>query len=247
MKNINNDIEYFGRFRSERTKHRIVIESRDKYLLSLNKREDEIWDIIRKQPLVPLEKPYQKGFVRNFVLREDVALRHDSEMMQQILDCINTNQYSYNKKFRHKVKVKGKRKKVLEVKRQYLKYVSFYDWTHKKPFIDFTAKQKRYFDLTEVRDWDGKLQQVYRFNEPSLFILKVYPYYITHCKPLDLELERERKLISNYIEHNGLKGRLYKLLQGGTCNTLHSEYRDMYYFKNWNNINYTDEHIIETI
>ena len=145
------DNEYFGRFRSERTKLRIVIESRDKHLLSLSKREDEIWNLIRKQPLIPLEKPYQKGFVRKFILREDVALSKDSELLQTILDSINNKQYSDNKKFKHKVKVKGKRKKVLEIKKQYLNYVTLYEWIHKKPFIDFTDKQKKYLDLLLVQ------------------------------------------------------------------------------------------------
>lgn len=234
------DSEYFGRFRSDHTKRRIVIASRDKYLLSLSKREDEIWNLIRKQPLVTLEKPYQKGYVRKFILREDVALSKDSEFFQSILDCINNEQYSDNKKFRHKVKVKGKRKKVLEVKRQYLSFVTFYDWIHKKQFVDFTAKQKNYFYLTEVRGWDGKLQQVYKFTEPHMFVLKVSPNIITHYKPLDLDLEKERKHIRNYIRNNGLDGRLYKL-HGGSRQSIHCEYRDKDYFKNYNNINYIHE------
>lgn len=231
--------EYFGRFRSERTKLRIVIESRDKHLLSLSKREDEIWNLIRKQPLIPLEKPYQKGFARKFILREDVALSKDSELLQTILDSINNEQYSDNKKFKHKVKVKGKRKKVLEIKKQYLNYVTLYEWIHKKPFIDFTDKQKKYFTLTEIRGHDGKLQQVYIFTKPHMFVLKVSPNIITHYKPLDLDLEKERKHIRNHIRNNGLDGKLYKLLYGSSRDSFND--RDKYYFKNYNNIKYIHE------
>ena len=61
-----------SRLRSLRTRKRIVREDHEKYLRECCDRHAELEKQRRNLPLVPLEKPYQKGYVRFFVLREDV-------------------------------------------------------------------------------------------------------------------------------------------------------------------------------
>ena len=62
-----------SRLKTKRQKKRLVKEDFEKQLIQLNKLQDELWEKKRCLPLVPLAMPYQKGWQRYFVLREDIA------------------------------------------------------------------------------------------------------------------------------------------------------------------------------
>ncbi len=58
--------------RNLRSRKRIAREDHEKFLRECCDRHAELEKQRRNLPLVPFEKPYQKGYVRFFVLREDV-------------------------------------------------------------------------------------------------------------------------------------------------------------------------------
>jgi len=58
--------------KSARRKRRLVKTDRDKQLIQLDKRRDELWEQKKLLPMVALEHPYQRGWQRFFVLRDDV-------------------------------------------------------------------------------------------------------------------------------------------------------------------------------
>ena len=60
------------RLRSLRSRKRIAREDHEKYLRECCNRHAKLEKQKRTMPLVPLEKPYQKGYVPFFVLGEDV-------------------------------------------------------------------------------------------------------------------------------------------------------------------------------
>ena len=64
--------EGVSRLRNLRSRKRIAREDHEKFLRTCIKRQKALFKQRRELPLVPLEKPYQKGYVRFFVLREDV-------------------------------------------------------------------------------------------------------------------------------------------------------------------------------
>jgi len=59
--------------------------------------------------MVQLEEPYQRGWKRSFILREDVARCHAAEFYAILLAKINTETYSTNKGFTHKKRRRGKK------------------------------------------------------------------------------------------------------------------------------------------
>jgi hypothetical protein len=86
-----------SRLKSKRKKKQLVKKDFEKQLIQLSKREKELWKKRRELPLVPLVAPYQKGWQRYFVLREDVARSNDALFYDILLEKINTVQYAPDK------------------------------------------------------------------------------------------------------------------------------------------------------
>ena len=98
-----------SRLRNLRSRKRIAREDHEKYLRECIKRQKVLFKQRRELPLVPLEKPYQKGYVRFFVLREDVRQGKQADFFAILLEKINTYQYADTRKFQKKKKRRGKR------------------------------------------------------------------------------------------------------------------------------------------
>ncbi|MGV3588803.1 MAG: hypothetical protein ACO1OF_17490 [Adhaeribacter sp.] len=85
---------YTGRFRSAREKKRLVKLDFEKQLRQLARERCHLLEQKRSLGYEPLKPPVQKGFKRFFVLRDDVAWSPRAAFFQEILDKINTVQYS---------------------------------------------------------------------------------------------------------------------------------------------------------
>ncbi|WP_017497132.1 hypothetical protein [Flavobacterium sp. WG21] len=83
-----------ARFKSKRKKRRLIKEDFEKQLIELRKLEVDLWKKRRNLPLVALEVPYQKGWQRNFKLRDDVARSSEASFYTELLEKINTWQFS---------------------------------------------------------------------------------------------------------------------------------------------------------
>lgn len=199
-----------SRLRSRRTRIRIAKEDEEKYIRKINKRCDELWRIKQEMPLVPLEKPYQKGFVRSFVLRDDVAKSKMVDFFQGILDKINTWQFSDSRKFQKRRRRKGK--KIYVPREQHLERIPAYQF----PVYGkrkFSEREQAYFVKTSsYRVVNKKIytDYYYEFCEPWRFILRVKPYIITHYKPIDLEVERELAQVRAYLNTDRVQGILQR-------------------------------------
>jgi hypothetical protein len=104
-----NDYAFASRFKSARRKKRLVKKDYDKQMHSIYVRERKLIADIRNLPLIPLENPYQQGWVRYFVLREDVLRSPNAAFFQDLLTKINTYHYSNIKSFSTKERKKGKK------------------------------------------------------------------------------------------------------------------------------------------
>jgi len=111
MGNLYITAEGVSRLRNLRSRKRIAREDHEKYLRECIKRQKVLFKQRRELPLVPLEKPYQKGYVRFFVLREDVRQGKQADFFATLLEKINTYQYADTRKFQKKKKRRGKRQK----------------------------------------------------------------------------------------------------------------------------------------
>ncbi|GAA3768960.1 hypothetical protein GCM10022423_22830 [Flavobacterium ginsengiterrae] len=208
-----NEYALCARFKSKRRKKRLVKEDFEKQLIHLRKLEVSLWNKRRDLPLVPLEVSYQKGWQRNFKLRDDVARSGEASFYKELLEKINTWQFSPEKSF--KKKKKRKRRHVYVEKIQTVKEFSEWEWKSSK--LELTEKEKAHFYKRERWCSNFKRYKIhYVFNEPWRYVLRVSPYMITHTKMVDCDLECEIQLIDNYIVNHNLRDKINRLMYGSS-------------------------------
>ena len=204
--------EGVSRLRNLRSRKRIVREDYEKYLRECCDRHAELEKQRRTLPLVPLEKPYQKGYVRFFVLREDVRQGKQADFFATLLEKINTYQYADNRKFQKKKK--RRRKPVYVARKQELRSFSQRELERALDSGEFSVKEYLYFARVECfnRQKD-RFETYYEFTEPWRFELRVKPNMITHYRPVDIAIERELaeldKIISDYKNWGIIHSKIY--------------------------------------
>ena len=220
MGNLYITTEGVSRLRNLRSRKRIAREDHEKYLRECIKRQKVLFKQRRELPLVPLEKPYQKGYVRFFVLREDVRQGKQADFFETLLEKINTYQYADTRKFQKKKKRRGKR--VYIARKQELYTFSQWEWERALERGKFTQKERAYFARIECFNRQKDRFEIhYEFTEAWRFELRVKPNMITHYRPVDIAIERELaeldKIIDDYknwgIIHSKIYGRSYSWRQ----------------------------------
>jgi hypothetical protein len=208
---MENDNLLSFRLRSLRSRKRIVKKDVEKQIRKKYKRSKELWEARRNIPLVPLETPYQKGFVRFFVVRDDVKRSKDGNFFQGILNKINTKMYSETRKFLKKKRKFGRR--IYVVREQKLIQLSAYQWND--PKLGLTTREKQYFlKREEYNPFRKKYNIYYEFIEPWRFTLSVKPYMITHYKPLRSDLEKKIDELDSYLSQHKVAGIIHKTMYG---------------------------------
>ena len=191
--------EGVSRLRNLRSRKRIAREDHEKYLRECIKRQKVLFKQRRELPLVPLEKPYQKGYVRFFVLREDVRQGKQAEFFATLLEKINTYQYADTRKFQKKKKRRGKR--VYIARKQELYAFSQWEWERALEKGKFTQKERAYFAKIECFNRQKDRFEIhYEFTEAWRFELRVKPNMITHYRPVDVAIERELAELDKIID-----------------------------------------------
>lgn len=202
------------KLRTARQKKRLQKEDQEKQLLQLHREYRSLWFSKRNMPMVPIAEPYQRGWKRIFVLREDVKRSEKAALYQQLLDKINTVQYSAEKSFKVKATRRKNGKKVYEDRQQELKDYYTGEWTYYDKVL--TDEEKTHFHIEEVMDTRyGKKVYKYVYNEPWRFVLKVLPNIIHAVQELDCELEQELSERKQKIERNHLRPKINRLTNEG--------------------------------
>jgi hypothetical protein len=209
--------------KSARRKKRLVKKDFDKQLIRLSKRRQLLSDQIRSLPPVILKQPYQKGWVRLFVLRADVALTDKAGLYQTVLDKINTVCWHYDRSFKKRKTRKG-RYQHFDAKYQKLREPDDYEFHG--PALNLSEGEKRCFYLK--KEWSIKLhrrQISYVFAEPWRFELVVRPHIVYTARQIDEVLEQEKSEIDKYIDWNCYLPRIWKLKGGAYrfCSSYHFE------------------------
>ncbi|WP_284463371.1 hypothetical protein [Chryseobacterium sp.] len=208
---MENDNLLYCRLRSLRSRKRIIKKDVEKQIRKKYKRSKELSEIRRNQPLIPLEEPYQLGFVRFFAVRDDVMRSSDGEFFQGILKKINTYMYSSSRQFLKKKRKFGR--KIYVEKEQKLNSISLYSWSN--PKFGLTPRERQYFLMYEEYCPLRKgYKTYYEFIEPWRFILMTRPHMITHYKPIDAELEKEYAELESYLGQHKAVGILQKKIHG---------------------------------
>lgn len=204
--------EGLSRLRNLRSRKRIAREDHEKFLRTCIKRQKALFKQRHELPLVPLEKPYQKGYVRFFVLREDVRQGKQADFFETLLEKINTFQYADTRKFQKKKKRRGKR--VYITRKQELYAFSQWEWERAIEREKFTQKERAYFAKIECFNRQKDRFEIhYEFTEAWRFELRVKPNMITHYRPVDVAIERELaeldKIIDNHKNWGTITHKIY--------------------------------------
>ena len=214
-------IERFGqdilsyRLRTARQRKRAVYEDFDKYLMQLDREESILWKQKFNLGWEPLIPAVQRGWVRSFVLREDVAKGSHAQFFAGILGKINSHEYSHRKDFRVKKRRMGRR--VYVARRQVLKELSPDSFHRKK----FTEEEKTFFQLVEdMPDQKGHIYRRYVFREPWRFVLKVRPNIVDKVRIRDIVLEQRLTQIRKYLDSTAYLHRQMKLVHGSDINRM---------------------------
>jgi hypothetical protein len=205
------ELKYYlqcSRIKSLRNKKRMQREDFDKMLIRLHKEEKVIHKARRNLGWTELKPPVQRGFVRFFVLLEDVKHTRQASFFEEILKKINTSQWSHRRDFKRKRRKFGK--KIYVVREQGLQDIGEKEFFSKK----FNDSERLYFYETLIHPkWSRTPIKVYRFTESWRFILRVEPNMITQVRIKDLDLEKRDAEINKYFT-NDSRQRLWKLLDG---------------------------------
>ncbi len=167
------------------------------------------WNVSTPPVWVKLEHPYQRGWERFFVLREDARRDARAPFYQKILDKINTRQFSRRKDFKIRTRDRG-RKRYAE-RDQELDDVCARDFISDK----FTDKERASFIPVVKYDQYNKIGYFdYRFSEPRRFVLCVRPNLVTHVRVIDtLQESRDAHIEAIFYQQNRIF-RVRKLLHG---------------------------------
>lgn len=76
--------------------------SRDKKLLALEREANRLHQAQRDAPIIPLERPYQKGWIKTFALAPDLHRRPDAEVFRTVLAKINNRLWARTREFLNK-------------------------------------------------------------------------------------------------------------------------------------------------
>lgn len=210
-----NNLSYFidcSRIKSARRKVRLKKEDKEKQLIGLDKKHNELRRQKSDLPLIPLDIPYQKGWKRFFDLRNDVARSDNADFFIELLSKINTIQYSNKKSFTKRKKKKRKKIEVATI--QELESYCEWQWKDSKK-CKLTEKERTFF--TATNRWSNankRFYTVFVFSEPWRYVLKIKPHYITHYKMKDNVLEQQIAELENHIEHHHLQHKIDKLTRG---------------------------------
>ncbi|PQA93631.1 hypothetical protein B0A69_11555 [Chryseobacterium shigense] len=201
----------FHRLRSARSRKRTGKKDVEKQIRKKYQRSKELWNLRRNIPWIPLENPYQRGFVRFFVLSDDVKRSEDADFYEGILKKINTYLYSESRLFLKKRRKFGRR--IYVEKPQRLNTISSYAWTD--PKFGLIPRERQYFlKREEYHPFRKRNETYYEFIEPWRFTLRIRPHMITHYKPVDAEIEKEYAEIESYISQYKVAGIIQKTING---------------------------------
>jgi hypothetical protein len=180
--------------------------SRDKRLLALEREMRRLNQAQRDAPIIPLERPYQRGWAKFYVLDEDIVRRADTAIFRVMLPQINQRVIARDRSF---VSRRGHpillRPRIIPV-REWLK-------------LGWPAKQQRFFSYGHWRlDHDPWRpikwrEHVIGFKLINLSWLReeVQPHLITHQR-VDLPEVRSRLAeIENHLELTRGRERLHWL------------------------------------
>ncbi len=147
-----------------------------------------------KDEYVKLDVPIHVGFIKYFIINPEVIekLRNTNrlETVKTLLNRLNNTIFSKNRNFL----VKKRSKNRFKYKKESPKLRHLFA----REYMELPDDQKYYFTQTSYYNrYTKSLYNVYVFNRMEFLQEKIAPYFITHKKVVDTDLESERSFIED--------------------------------------------------
>lgn len=190
--------EEYRMLRTARQRTRAVREDKCKLYRRLYRELRDLKMARKRLPMIKLEKPYQRGWKRHFVLRADVRLSDDGPFYEALLVKINQVQYWHDETFRRKKR--GSKKKIRIQDPPKLKEYSYHDWLY-KPELNEKERACFHLEWRQHKDSNGRnsFYWVYVFSEPWRYVVAIKPNIITHVRLHDVELEQKIARLTQFL------------------------------------------------
>jgi hypothetical protein len=181
---------------SKKQEEKLII----KYVKELNKLNRICWNA----PVIPLAKPYQNGWIKYFVLRDDYTRRTDANVYLTIIKEIGLEAFCRKQNF---LDAKG---------REYspgLRIIGKNEWD-KLGWPDYYKKYFTYgiFRPHHCYHYNSTIEG-YKFKRDFCFVHAIKPHFITHTRVIYPDIESRIDWINNLFKHkqywrkyNHLKG-----------------------------------------
>jgi hypothetical protein len=179
----------------KRDKH----EDDDRELRRLYQKYKSIDKAINNLGWLDLDKPVYLGYIKQFVLRDDISRRKDANVFEGILKSINDFATCKNKDFLRK-EWSTKKKVPISHKLKAL---------NKKQFNKLPTNQQKHF--SEVYDYKNSCWK-YRFIHDYYFVPKIDKHYAYKVRVFDSDLEQQSAEIERHFETNNLWPKINKLM-----------------------------------
>lgn len=187
-----------------------------KEVLRIDKERRRLWKATWEAPLIPLEKPYQRGWIRWFEWSPEAMRRKDFGVMKNVMDLIQVEEWSIRHDFR------PPRKRGIRDARSWHRHLKFsakelLQKCHDPRLLRYFETWRRhpvneegYLRMLVQQGWGGIL----RFRYPYLIVSRVEPHMITHQRVILPEVEARLSEIERWIDSRGgwewLEGQLYQ-------------------------------------
>ncbi len=173
-------------------------EEKYKEYLKLKKRYNKVWDLLKDEPLIKLDKPYQSGWIISYVAADNIRNQYKADEIQELIDKYYSKRYTKDVKVIQAIR-RGdksiKRSKKISLVSDYLPgcHTSF-------EYKDIITKYKDFY--YEVNNYYSKKlgKTLYSLNLPkNLIKVKVRPNMITHTQGKNRALESEKFKLFNRL------------------------------------------------
>lgn len=184
-----------------------AVTAKDKQYRALYREYRKLLQIKQSAPIIELDEPYQRGWMRCFYLRHDASRRDDVKTLKEILNILNVYQYCRKGTFTQK---NGRTKAVSPIG-HHLKNYSIDAWKKQKE----TNTYDKYFEMRLVSELNWKHQivrnQKYVFKYPFYFVSTIEKHFVTHRVTAMPEVETRIAEIETHFDHNQILSRLDNL------------------------------------
>lgn len=158
-------------------------------------------------------EPYQRGWIRYYILRDDAKNRKDARELQQVLDKINTMIFCNNEKFLHR-NWKTNKWEPIPQKPKYLTQQQYDDLSekHKSFFV-----KREWVETVKVGGMKHRTTVVgYIFFYDYYLVLHKEPNIVTHHWIPDQELESRYGELRESMHRNNVWAKLNKAINWNT-------------------------------